>query len=124
MTKDLVRLEYLAGKPRQELCLKYKVKYDTLDKWILRGNWTKEKRQFVRKTSDRLMTLTANTIAELQREWNDLQFKKANLLIEILERQFLKTTNSKDRLRILKSFWVVYQIGRQAINLDYDLRGK
>jgi hypothetical protein len=69
------------------------------------------------------MTLTANTIAERQKEWNDLQFKKANLILEILERQFLKTTNSKDRLRILKSFWVVYQIGRQAINLDYDLRG-
>lgn len=124
MTKDLVRLEYLSGKTRKELCKRYQVKYDTLDKWILRGNWTKEKRQIVRKTSDRLIFLTANTIAERQKAWNDLQFKKANLLIEILESQLLKTTNSKDRLRLLKSFWIAYQIGRQAINLDYDLRGK
>jgi hypothetical protein len=122
MTKDLVRLEYISGKTRKELCKRYKVKYDTLDKWILRGNWTKEKRQIVRKTSDRLTTLTANTLAELQREWNDLQFKKANLLIEILESQILKTTKPKDRLRLLKSFWIVYQIGRQAINLDYAMK--
>jgi len=122
MTKDLVRLEYISGKTRKELCKRYKVKYDTLDKWILRGNWTKEKRQIVRKTSDRLTTLTANTLAELQREWNDLQFKKANLLIEILESQILKTTKPKDRLRLLKSFWIVYQIGRQAINLDYKMK--
>jgi len=122
MTKDLVRLEYISGKTRKELCKRYQVKYDTLDKWILRGNWTKEKRQIVRKTSDRLTTLTANTLAELQREWNDLQFKKANLLIEILESQILKTTKPKDRLRLLKSFWIVYQIGRQAINLDYKMK--
>jgi transposase len=122
MTKDLVRLEYISGKTRKELCKRYQVKYDTLDKWILRGNWTKEKRQIVRKTSDRLTTLTANTLAELQREWNDLQFKKANLLIEILESQILKTTKPKDRLRLLKSFWIVYQIGRQAINLDYAMK--
>ena len=122
MTKDLVRLEYLSGKTRKELCKRYNVNYGTLDKWIHRGHWTRDKRQVVRKTSDRLMTLTANTIAERQREWNDLQFKKANLILEILESQFLKTTNSKDRLRLLKSFWVVYQIGRQAINLDYCLK--
>ena len=104
MTKDLARLEYLSGNPRKDICKRYNVKYDTLDKWILRGKWTREKWQVVRKTSDRL------------------QFKNANLLIEILERQFLKTTKPKDRLRILKSFWIVYQIGRQAINLDYDMK--
>ena len=81
-----------------------------------------EKWQVVRKTSDRLTTLTADTLAERQKAWNDLQFKNANLLIEILESQFLKTTKPKDRLKILKSFWIVYQIGRQAINLDYDMK--
>lgn len=122
MTKDLVRIEYLTGKTRKDICKQYNVKYDTLDKWILRGHWTREKWQVVRKTSDRLTTLTAATLAERQKAWNDLQFKNANLLIEILESQFLKTTNPKDRLRILKSFWIVYQIGRQAINLDYDMK--
>ncbi len=122
MTKDLARLEYLSGKPRKDICKRHNVKYDTLDKWILRGHWTREKWQVVRKTSDRLTTLTAATLAERQKAWNDLQFKNANLLIEILERQFLKTTKPKDRLRILKSFWIVYQIGRQAINLDYDMK--
>jgi len=122
MTKDLARLEYLSGKPRKDICKRYNVKYDTLDKWILRGHWTREKWQVVRKTSDRLTTLTADTLAERQKAWNDLQFKNANLLIEILESQFLKTTKPKDRLRILKSFWIVYQIGRQAINLDYDMK--
>jgi len=122
MTKDLARLEYLSGNPRKDICKRYNVKYDTLDKWILRGHWTREKWQVVRKTSDRLTTLTADTLAERQKAWNDLQFKNANLLIEILESQFLKTTKPKDRLRILKSFWIVYQIGRQAINLDYDMK--
>ena len=122
MTKDLARLEYLSGNPRKDICKRYNVKYDTLDKWILRGHWTREKWQVVRKTSDRLTTLTADTLAERQKAWNDLQFKNANLLIEILESQFLKTTNPKERLRILKSFWIVYQIGRQAINLDYDMK--
>jgi len=34
MTKDLARLEYLSGKPRKDICKRYNVKYDTLDKWV------------------------------------------------------------------------------------------
>ena len=120
MTKDLARLEYLSGKPRKDICKRYNVKYDTLDKWILRGHWTREKWQVVRKTSDRLTTLTADTLAERQKALNDSQFKNANLLFDILQKQFYETTKPKDRLRILKSLWIVCQIARQAVNLEYS----
>lgn len=112
-----IELDFISGMSRKEICDKYKIKYNTLDSKIKRGNWTQSERNIERKTDEKLEEKLSETIAERQASFIEKQYRFfSEILDDEIERYKSRSSNPEYKLS-MSDLKEVVRLARQAINL-------
>ena len=124
-----IKLEYLKGMSREEICKKFKVKYDTLDTQIKRGKWVELDRKIDRKTTDKLEENISDILAERQTKVIERQFRVSEKIMDFLETELDSPSKDLQKIySIVTTLKDTIKINRQSVNLndtvDMTLKGK
>ncbi|WP_016760536.1 hypothetical protein [Leptospira weilii] len=123
---ELIRCEYLRGQKREDICRKFKISYKTLDNFVQRRAWTKDREEIVGNLREefavQILTDKVTALARLNQEateYLDLlreklyDFETSNVEISLL----LKSRNLLTR-ELLRSLGLPESIRQESGNGD------
>ena len=113
-----IKIEFLKGKSREEICKEFGVNYNTLDTRIKRGEWTKAERTIERKTNEKVIEKISESLAEKQARAILQQEEHSDFILEETIKLYKNNPDYLGHIKLLAdTIEKAYKLKRQAIGL-------
>ena len=112
-----IKLEYIKGKSREEICKEYELKYPTLHSRIVRENWNAELHKIETKVQQKLEEKVSDSLSDKQAKFLERQYKLSEKILNRLEVEFDNSDKLMDLSTAVNTLREGIKLGRSSLNL-------
>lgn len=125
-----IKLSFLSGKSREDICKEFELKYETLSSKIKKGKWIEQKAEIAQKTNQKIIEKTSDKIAEEQAKLISIQKAYSKSGIGKAGELLNTPLTANEYCSVMSGLERAIRLARQAVGLkdsieiDYNLKSQ